>query len=474
MQSGSIVCLRNACTGGLNMTHRQAAAQRMTWSHRLIVLTGVLLCFGPAAIVFSCPGLFYAPVCSYLGVATAELTLYMTIIYLTMMALAPLMGSALERFDVRIVSTVCAISVATGILLMSTYTQVWQWWLSGILIGFGEICNLWLLVPVLVNRWFKEKAGFCIGLCMAFTGIGGVVFNLVGQAIIGPDLSNWRMTYLVFGIAAFVLSVPFTTLCIRSFPEDKGLLPYGATASSYENIEGRAKPHLTGLTAHQAMRTPFFYTICLCGGLFNIVAIMAQFFPKYVVFLSTDNFGAPIAALLGLTGTLESFTMAGQASGKVVVGAIESRTLKGALMFSCFCGIVGITACWQSATLASLPVLFGGGLIFGFFYASVTVVMPYLVRVVFGMKDYDRIYSRVQVVVNLCGAFAAVMWAWVADNLGFPIVFILGLCLIVCIVVLSLYSLRAGLAAHRSPVVPERGVFDRVESGGAAAAFEEQ
>ncbi len=425
------------------------STQRMTWHHRLVVLTGILLCFGPAAIVFSCPGLFYAPVCSYLGVATAELTLYMTIIYLTMMAMAPIMGNLLEKFDVRIVSTICAISVGMGILLMSTYTQVWQWWLSGVLIGFGEICNLWLLVPVLVNRWFKKRAGFCIGLCMAFTGIGGVVFNLLGQSLIGHDLSNWRTTYLVFGIVALVLSVPFTLLCIRSHPEDKGLLPYGAAADAAERREGRLAPHLTGMTLSQAMRKPFFYTICLCGGLFNIVSIMAQFFPKYVVFLSTDNFGAPIAALLGLTGTLESFTMAGQAGGKVIVGAIESRTVKGALLFSCLCGVVGVTACWQSAGVASLPLLFAGGFIFGFFYASVTVIMPYIVRVVFGMKDYDRIYARVQVVVNLCGAFAAVMWAWVADNLGFPVVFALGLGCIVCITVLALYSLTAGVRSQQ-------------------------
>lgn len=431
------------------MTVQAKSVQGITWSHRLVVLTGILLCFGPAAIVFSCPGIFYAPVCAYLGVATAELTLYMTIIYLTMMAMSPIMGTLLERFDVRIIATLCSLSVGTGIVLMSTYTQVWQWWLSGVLIGLGEICNLWLLVPVLINRWFKEKAGFCIGLCMAFTGIGGVVFNLFGQTIIGHDLSNWRMTYLVFGICALVLSIPFTLLCIRNFPEDKGLLPYGATAADAEEHDGKLAPHLTGLTAREAMHKPFFYTICLCGGLFNIVSIMAQFFPKYVVFLSTDNFGMPIVALLGLTGTLESFTMAGQAGGKVIIGAIESRTIKGALLFSCLCGVVGITACWQSATLASLPILFGGGLIFGFFYASVTVIMPYLVRIIFGMKDYDKIYSRVQVMVNLCGAFAAVMWAWVADNLGFPMVFTLALGLVVCIVVLALYSLRSGMKAYR-------------------------
>lgn len=435
----------------------------------MVVLTGILLCFGPSAIVFSCPGLFYAPVTGYLGVPTAQLTLYMTIIYLTMTFMAPFMGNLLEKFDIRIVATTCAVLVGTGILLMGTYTQVWQWWLSGVLIGLGEICNLWLLVPVLINRWFKEKAGFCIGLCMAFTGIGGVVFNLLGQTLIGADLSNWRGTYLTFGTIALCLSVPFTLFCIRSYPEDKGLLPYGASADAAEEHDGVLAPHLTGLTLSQALRRPFFYTVCLCGGLFNLVSIMAQFFPTYVVFLSTDNYGAPIAALLGLTGTLESFTMAGQASGKVIVGAIESRTIKGALIFACLCGVVGLTACWQSASIASLPILFGGGFVFGFFYASVTVVMPYLVRIIFGMKDYDRIYSRVQIVVNLCGAFAAVMWAWVADALGYPIMFSIGLACIVAITVLALYSLHAGMKAYRAAIEPDRDVLGRVREAQAEA-----
>ena len=138
--------------------------QSMTWSHRKIVLTGILLCFGPGAIVFSCPGLFYAPVTAYLGVPTARLTLYMTIVYLTMTISAPFVGSLLSRFDVRVVASICAVSTASGIFLMGTYTEVWQWWISGLFIGFGQICNLWLLVPVLINRWFRIRAGFFMGL----------------------------------------------------------------------------------------------------------------------------------------------------------------------------------------------------------------------------------------------------------------------------------------------------------------------
>lgn len=55
----------------------------------------------------------------------------------------------------------------------------------------------------------------------------------------------------------------------------------------------------------------------------------------------------------------------------------------------------------------ALPVLFFGGFIFGMLYPLVTTALPYITRLLFGEKDYDKIYSVILMPVNLVGAFAA-------------------------------------------------------------------
>ena len=89
--------------------------------------------------------------------------------------------------------------------------------------GVGEITLLWLMVAGLLNRWFKAKLGLMLGISYAMTGLGGAVFNFIGQFILGPNLlveDTWRDLYMFYGIAAAVLSIPFTLFAIRSHPQD--------------------------------------------------------------------------------------------------------------------------------------------------------------------------------------------------------------------------------------------------------------
>lgn len=53
---------------------------------------------------------------------------------------------------------------------MSFSNTIVLFYVAAVMLGLGEITILWLAIPTLINRWFVERAGFFIGLCMAFTG----------------------------------------------------------------------------------------------------------------------------------------------------------------------------------------------------------------------------------------------------------------------------------------------------------------
>ena len=60
-------------------------------------------------------------------------------------------------------------------------------------------------------------------------------------------------------------------------------------------------------------------------------------------------------------------------------------------------------------------VLYAGAAVYGFFFASCVVLVPILVRQLFGQREYPEIYSRVSMFVNIVGAIGAPFWALFGD-----------------------------------------------------------
>ncbi len=337
--------------------------QKMTARHWAVLATCVFCTFGCAAVAFSVPGLCYRPVSQYLGVEVFDVSLYMTIVYLTEVVLSAPVGRLLRRFDMRIVCTAAACSTSLGFMAMAFYTQLWQWYVSGVLIGFGEITLLWLMVAGLLNRWFSKKLGLVIGLSYAMTGAGGAVLNLLGQSLLGADLSGWREVYFVLGAIAFALSVPFTLLAIRSRPEDVGLRPYGAVIESAEAVGEGSRIELPGVPARTAFKKWYFFALVFAGCMANVGGVFPQHFTTfYQSFVAVDRETLQaIGALMVMSGTLEAFTMVGMAGGKILIGALESRSVQLALVVGCAGGFLGLVGIWVGGEEVALPCCSGVG-----------------------------------------------------------------------------------------------------------------
>jgi MFS family permease len=407
----------------------------------LIVAAGIAMCVGPSALAFSCAGIFYTPVSTALGVGRGAFALYMTVLGLFMAFSLPFAGKMLANLDARICLSLATIFVGGGILAMSFYNAVWQFYISGAFIGMGEAFLIWLAVPTLINRWFKKRVGFFLGLCMAFTGIGGVIFNPVGGALIASGSDGWRMGYLVFGILALVISLPFTLFVVRSYPSDKGLLPYGDDGSTGTEAStgatATAQTKLSGVSSATAMRAPAFYALALFAGLVNFGSTIAQFLPSYA-----SSFAETAPEIAALAAILASVSMAGQAIGKVLLGFINDRKVVIGLLTGLIFGICGVLAMWFIPTVAA--ILIAGAFLFGVFYASCTVNVPLITREVFGSKDYSNIYSRIAMVGSLISAFAAAIWGFIIDGAGFTVFWTIGLSIMILAIFVGLFVLNSG------------------------------
>lgn len=401
----------------------------------LIVLSCIVMTCLPCALVLSCAGIFFTPVSEFFGVPKASFTLYFSVLNLAMMATLPVAGKLLAARDARVVLSVATALCGLGMFGMASCQEVWQFYLVGIVLGVGVAPLIYLAVPTLINAWCVKRVGFFVGLCMAFTGIGGVIFNPIGTAIIQSSPEGWRQAYLVFGIIILVGTLPFTLFVVRGKPADKGLLPYGAGEKDAADADGAATVGTQGVSAADAMRTPAFWAIVAFCGLITLNQTVYQFLSSYA--LSFSNSLPQIAAA---SGVVASAAMGGQAIGKVFLGSVSDRSVRLGAVCGIAGGVVGVLLMWGMPSV--LALLLVGAFCFGVVYAMTTVETPLLVRSVFGSADYANIYSRVSMVGSLMSAVAAVFWSLVIDSAGgYGLMFALSLVCMAACLALALFAL---------------------------------
>ena len=423
-----------------------------------IVASCIAIMFFPCAIILTCFGIFITPVTQYFGVPKVSFSLVFSVICLTMMVALPITGRLLKKYSMRTILTIDTLLCGLAYGAMGLVQAVWQLYICGIVIGIGLPGLIFLAVPTLIGNWFSKRVGFFTGLCFAFTGIGGALFNPIGSTLIASGSDGWRMCYFIFAAIILACTLPFTFFVVRDKPSDFRLLPMGSgeknveasvgTSASTDTGTGAKTDVVTvsahaqsnfdnGISAHKALRMPSFFMIGAFYALITLNQQISQFFPSYAA-----TFAATAPEIAAAGGLIAGAVMVGQAVGKVVLGALNDASEKIACFVGVLCGVVGLVLLWLKIT--ALPIMLLGAALFGVVYAMTTVETPILVRAVFGNKDYTVIYSRIAIVSSLMSAIALVVWSLIVDGSagGYDILFGLGFVLMLNCLILALFALR--------------------------------
>ena len=393
----------------------------------LVVAALVLTSFIPLSLGLSCAGIFYPPLSEALGVEKGVLSYYISVLWLAALVALPFMGRLLDGKDARVCLT-AAVAIAVAAFVWLSFTaSLWQFYVAAAAMGVSVGMLLFLAPSTLINRWFAKRAGVMLGICMAFTGVGGMVWATVGGLLI--DAIGWSATYLVFA-ALSALCLPVTLLMVSSRPADKGLKPVGWEPGD-ETLENATE--VQGVPASQAFKMPVFYLILVMCFTLNIAMAVYFMIPSYA---TTLEIGAAMP-LLGATAS--SVAMAGQPVSKLVLGAVGEKLPHPSTLVALACGIVG------SALFAffaiSVPAFFAAALLFGVYYGITNVMMPLFTRLSFGDAEYAQIYSRVSMVASISNGIGAFVWGTVVSLTGSYVVMFCGaiaLMVITCIVVVAI------------------------------------
>ncbi|MCI8651562.1 MAG: MFS transporter [Oscillospiraceae bacterium] len=357
----------------------------------------LILCFliqgGILGIISNCRGLFYTPVCQELGIELGVFTAYATFYGVALCAAIPLATKMVRRGNLRMILTGAGLTIAAMEYAMAWFTAPWQWYIAAAVQGACHAILFVQTIPMLIDNWFAARKGFFLGLACSASGVVGAVMNQITQRYMA--VHGWRDSYRMLGLALFLLIVPACAAFSVRKPEDIGAKPYGADRPQLaaKKTEGTFREFASKKEVF-ALLIGYAGLMCLTVGYNQIIFSLG---------LTFDH--APEQA-----STFVSLAMIGTIVWKLTVGWMNDRFgTASACYFSGGITMIGLVLLIMGR--AAVPMM-AGSFLMGMPMAASIVVMPNLVRGVFGNREFERRYKPLSIVANLASNFSFTLIGW--------------------------------------------------------------
>ncbi|HVJ50306.1 CynX/NimT family MFS transporter [Desulfitobacterium sp.] len=359
--------------------------------------------FAAVGMLGNTNGLYLSPVAKEMGWTRTDASWYLTIFILTMAICQPIASRMMAKFDIRLILGVAMTMVCASTGAAAYFNTVMAWNISGVFMGIGQAFIMYLAVPVLLGNWFSKKMGTVLGIALALGTLGSAIANPVAGALITQY--GWRSARLIMAIAAWVISMPGILFVIRLKPSDKGIRPYGYEEGATTGAAANATAALTGVSSARALKSAALWLIMLLAGLIVLNASMNTQVPGY-------------ATSVGFATTVGAFAMTvlnfANMGGKLFLGWFNDKAgYVTTTIFSLVCGVIGDVIILISK--GNLTLFYVGLVFFGIAFSALTVMLPLIVKGIFGQKDFGKIYANVTLVQSLFSASAVIIYGKIFD-----------------------------------------------------------
>lgn len=351
-------------------------------------------------------GVFIEPVRTDLDWSLAALTIGFSIRSFQSGLLAPFVGLLLERIGPRRMSVVGIFVVATGLLVMAAMHEVWQFYVSSMLVALGQSMGGVTPFSTTIMRWFRRSRGRAMGVLFSGNALGygtaPIMAFLIAQY-------GWRVAIVIAAVAIVAIGTPLAFV-IRPRPEDHGLLPDGDLAPP-EGASGAAPAaQESGMTVAETLRTPAFYLLMLAmtvGAPTQSALIVFQ-----VPVLEHAGYSAGMAALLAAGYGLV------QAPVRLVVGGVADRVGRRRAYAWCFVlqgGGLVVFASMDSSRVWLVPLFYGT---YALGHALFTTLFLTTVADYFGTRRFASLQGIIQFAGMPVGLALPIVTGVVFDRTG--------------------------------------------------------
>ncbi len=385
------------------------------------------------------------------------------LLYFTVMTFAivlPLMffaGPLLAKHGARAMLTVGGIIMSLGLVIFAMSNGNLMFYLAGAVIGVGYGMSMALIPPALVNAWFVAKRGLVLGIVLAGTGVGGLIWAGVGPRMAESSL-GWRGMLWVMAASMAACTILPALLLIRNKPSDVGLAPLGAEGMP-QAAPGARPGDLPGFSYAQARRSSSFWVIC--GSLFLFGAVVALTQVLSIVF-RTAAYANPVArttwtpSQIAFYSSLFMVWLAFLVIWKPVLGLLNDKI--GLL------GMMVISLALMSLSVVYLPSMVYGSSVALMYLAmaamalgisNATVSPPLIVAQAMGGRDFPKIFALAVAFYYAGNAIGAPLWGLLGTSGNYSTGMYAAPVLLALFVVGSAWAARRGRAQYTAATAVE-------------------
>ena len=348
----------------------------------------------------STKSLYIAPVTSALNIKRGAFSLNDSFRFVTTAIVNVFFGFLVSRFGIKKLIMGGFASLIASQLVYSFATNVFVFYIGGMLLGLGFALTSTTMVGCIVNRWCKESKGKIMGAVLAANGIGGAIAIQTVTPIIESGVFGYRLAYRLTAVILLVVCA----LMLLFFREN-------SSTSQNEAVEvpkKKSRSHdWVGVEYKDAVKLPYFYGAIIC------------IFLTGFVLQGANGVAAAHMKDVGIdpvyVGTVLSIHSLALALAKFTTGHIYDRFgLKTAMNFCAVNSIVVmilLSVLTNSHTGRVLAMVYG--ILSSFALPLETIMLPIYAGDLFGQKSFDKMlgifvsanvtgYALGAPVINVC------------------------------------------------------------------------
>ncbi len=308
---------------------------------------------------------------------------------------APFAGRMADRYGPRWLMPIGVIVLGVSLVAIGGVHTAWQFFLAAVI---GRAVSQPFLIGVVPRtmavNFFNRRRNIALAITGVYRPISGALIIQAFSVI--ALLADWRTAFRYLGFFSLFLAIPML-IVMRRRPEDIGLLPDGARASSAPGASGAAPAGRAGhgraagtavqaaaevsWTSREAMRTRAFWVVSMVAFL-NVTGSSGLGFSLVPYLHEFAGLTTPQAA--GVLSVSTFLALSSLVWGQVA-GKLTPR----------WC-IVGAMAVAAVATLAllrvdSLIAAYAFGVFWGLFHSALEVLLYMVLADYFGRNSYGAI-----------------------------------------------------------------------------------
>ncbi|RSM20622.1 hypothetical protein CDV31_000600 [Fusarium ambrosium] len=302
-------------------------------------------------------------------------------------------------FDVHgpnIIGPVGAVLYVAIFIFMAECKTYWQFMLClGVFGSIGAAMTMVVAVAI-VGKLFIRRRGLAMGIALAGSSVGSVVFPIIFRYTF-PDL-GWKWSMRIMAFISAGLLIP-GMLCFIPFNKLHGITSDGQPRpkSSALNLAAFKSPAFSFVTAGLFMLE---FSIFSIAGLLPSISTRAGFTPED---------GYTLLAIIGSTSTF----------GRIIPGLIGDRIGHfNVLLISMAFTILFMGVMFVPFGTTSAPVLYTWSGLWGFGSGSFLSITPVCMGKTCETKDYGRCYGTMNCVISFALLIALPTSGSMLDNMG--------------------------------------------------------